>query len=266
MVFWSAVVLGVTVGASSGEVPVRRVVETEEAVYFEPAAPDLPNIVWVYPKTQTVLFRDAANPTYLQAERVLRNVQLPADPGSLEPSWSGKRALFYQVKSEDECVLKTRTEMRFIQQWVKAKGMTIQGTQRSAICSFTFNLRSETPAMVQELEAQAAAGTLIQHTFQLPLSVSSAEPLSWSTLHTGLVSGGVQVGSPQSPELAAFDLGLVDEAKALRSQPPVVRQSFLDAALQSLFGWDGGSSEVTLRASAPAGQYEFPSGTRVISL
>ncbi|WNG50677.1 hypothetical protein F0U60_46055 [Archangium minus] len=266
MSFWGAVLLTVTVGASGGGVPVLRVIETEEAVYFEPSEPNLSNIVWVYPKAQTVMFRPVGSEEYLQVERVLRDVQLPADPGTFEPSWKGKQALFYQVKSEDECVLKTRPEMRFVQQWGRAKGMTISGTQRHAICSFSFTLRNETPEMVQQLEAEAAAGTLIQHTFELPLSIASAAPLSWSTLRDGLVSDGVQVGSPRSLEMAAFDLGLVDEAKVLRSQPSEVQQSFLDAALQSLFGWDQVSPEVELSDVTPVGQYVFPSVTKIIPL
>ncbi|QRK09619.1 hypothetical protein JQX13_05660 [Archangium violaceum] len=266
MSFWNAVILAVTVGASGGGVPVVHVVETADAVYFEPTATHQSNIVWVYPKARTVVSRDAANATYLLVERVLRDVQLPADPGSLHPSWKGRQALFYQVESESECVLATRPEMRFIQQWVKAKGMTIHGTKRSAICSFSFELRGETPAMVQQLEAEAAAGTLIQHTFELSLGIPSAAPLSWSALHAGLVSDGVQVGGARSPELAAFELGLVGEADIVRSQPPEVQRSFLDAALLNLFGWDRVSPEVELRATAPAGQYEFPSMTDVIPL
>jgi len=266
MISWGAVVLSMAVNMASGPVPVRRVVETPEAVYFEPTAPDKQSIVWVFPKTKTVLTRYALDPTFLQADRVLRDVQLPTDLSALEPRWKGKRALFYQVTSQSECALKRRPEMRFVQQWVMAKDVTIDGTKRSAICSFTFKLRPETPELIQQLEREAEVGTLIEHVFNLPLSVTSTDPVRWELLYAGLRSSGVEAGIPQSTSLAAFELGLLRELSVLQSQPQEEQQFFLEAALQSLFGWDLESVEVQLSTAAPVGQYEFPSVLNVISL
>jgi hypothetical protein len=266
MSFWGAVALVVTVGSASGAAPAGRVVNTEDAVYFESTAAGQQGIVWVYPKTKTVVKRFTADPTFLQVDRLLRDVQLPANPGTVHPSWEGKQALFYQVVSQNECVLKLRTEMRFVQQMLMAKGVTVQGTQRSAICTFTFKLRNETADMVRQLEAEAAAGTLVQHVFGLELSTASGAPLPWASLHSSLVGGGVGVGVSRNTELAAFELGLLGAVSPLVQQPAEVRQAFLTTALQTLFGWDQVSPEVQLSATAPAGQYEFPGTTQTIPL
>ncbi|HEX8540001.1 MAG TPA: hypothetical protein VF664_21240 [Cystobacter sp.] len=255
-----------TVNSASGAVPARRVINTDDAVFFEPTADNQEGIVWVYPKTKTVVKRYAADPTYLQVDRLLRDVRLPADPGTLHPSWAGRQALFYQVTAREECVLKAWPTMQFVQQWVKAKGITIQGTQRSSICSFTFKLRNETPDMVRQLEAEAAAGTLVAHLFSLELSVASLEPLPWRPLHAALVDGGMAAGSPRSPELAAFELGVLGELGSLRQQSAELRQSFLTSAMKTLFGWNGVSPEVRLSAPPPSGQYDFPSTTQNIPL
>ncbi len=266
MSFWGAVALVVTLGSASGAAPAGRVVETADAVYFESTATGQQNIVWVYPKTKTVVKRNATDTSYLQVDKLLKDVQLPANPGTVHPSWEGKQALFYQVTSQTECVLKTRSEMRFIQQFVKAKGVTIQGTQRSAYCTFTFQLRNETPAMVQQLEAEAAAGTLVTHDFKLELSLAGPPPLSWSTLHAALVSGGVRAGVARSTELAAFELGLLGDVAPLLEASAAARQTFLTSALGTLFGWDQVSLEVQLAATAPTGQFEFPGPTQTIPL
>lgn len=266
MITWGAVLLSMAVGAVGGAVPVRRIVDTADAVYFEPTAANQQGVVWVYPKTRAVVSRYAQDPAYLQADLLLREVQLPTDLSTLEPGWRGKQALFYQVTAQSECILRGLPEMRFIQQWVRAKGVTIPGAQRSAVCSFTFQLRPETPALIRQLEQEAAAGRLLEHGLRLHLSAPSFPPLPWATLHAGLVRGGVQPDSPRTLELAAFELGLLDEVKVLQSQPLEVQQSFLEAALQNLFGWQRGSPRVQLTPAAPAGQYEGPSAPSVIPL
>lgn len=266
MIAWGAVLLSMTVGMAGGAVPVRRIVATADAVYFEPTAASQQDVVWVYPKTRAVVTRHAQDAAYLQADLLLREVLLPTDLSTLEPGWRGKRALFYQVTAQSECTLRALPEMRFVQQWVRAKGVTIPGAQRSAICSFTFQLRPETPALIRQLEQEAEAGRLLEHGLRLHLSVPSFQPLPWTTLHASLVRGGVEPGSPRTSELAAFELGLVDEVKVLQDQPPEVQQSFLETALRNLFGWQRGSPRVQLTPTAPAGQYEGPSVPSVISL
>jgi hypothetical protein len=266
MIAWGAVLLSMAVGAAGGAVPVRRIVDTADAVYFEPTAASQQGVVWVYPKTRAVVARSAQDPAYLQADLILREVQLPDDLSTLEPGWRGKQALFYQVTAQSECILRRLPEMKFIQQWVRAKGVTIPGAQRSAICSFTFQLRPETPALIRQLEEDAEAGRLLEHGLRLHLSVPSFPPLPWATLHTSLVRGGVQPGDSRTSELAAFELGLLGEVRVLQSQPSEVQRSFLETALQNLFGWHQGSPRVQLTPTAPAGQYEGPSVPSVISL
>ncbi|PTL75654.1 hypothetical protein [Vitiosangium sp. GDMCC 1.1324] len=255
-----------TVSTAQAAVPAKRIITTDDAVYFEPSDPSQSDIIWVYPKTKTTLKRYELDPSYLQADRVLRDVTLPANPGEIHPSWEGKQALFYQTVSQNECVLNRTTAMRFVQQFVTAKGITIHGTKRTPICTFTFQLRNETPAMVAELEAAAAAGTLITHVFGLDFSVAALAPIPWNSVHAGLVAGGVSAGSPRSSELAAFELGLVDAVVPVARLSAEARRSFLNAALQTLFGWDQVAPEVQLVATAPAGQYDFPGQTQNVPL
>lgn len=266
MISWGTVVLCVAVGVANGGVPVRRVVETAEAVYFEPAATEQQHIIWAFPKTRVVVTRHEQDPAYLQVALFLRNVQLPADLGTLEPDWKGRQAVFHQVTSPSECTLERRPEMKFIQQWAKARGVTFPGAQRSAICSFTFKLRPETPELVQRLEEDAEAGRLMAHGLRLHLVVISLEPLRWATLHAGLVREGVEVDRPRASEFAAFELGALREVKSLQRQPAEVRQSFLEAALLNLFGWQPDSPTARLIPTAPEGQFEAPGVPKVISL
>lgn len=264
MISWGAVALIVTVGAANAAAPTRGVVVTETAVYFESTTPGQQNIIWVYPKAWTEVTRHEPNPAYVQVSRRLHDVQLPANPGTLNPSWEGKQAQFYQVTSRNECVLNRRTEMAFIQQFLRVKDVTIPGAQRNPICIFTFTLRNETPAMYEAL--RAAAATLIQHDFSLEVTSATSAPLPWTSLHAELVSGGVQPGGTRPTELAAFELGLVESTEPVRAQPETVRQSFLDTALEQLFGWDRVAPEVQLRQTAPTGQFDFPTTTQTIPL
>ncbi|MFP2960034.1 hypothetical protein ACLEPN_19950 [Myxococcus sp. 1LA] len=233
-------------------------------MYFESTTPGQQDIIWVYPKTWTEVTRHEPNPAYVQVNRRLHDVQLPADPGTIHPGWAGKQARFYQVTSRNECVLNRRQEMSFIQQFLRAKDVTVPGAQRTPICIFTFTLRNETPAMYEAL--RAAAATLIQHDFALEVTSATSAPLPWTSLHAELVSGGVQPGSARPTELAAFELGLIGATASLQQQSLAVKQSFLDAALEQLFGWDRVALEVALRQSAPTGQFDFPTTTQTIPL
>ena len=265
MIVWGAVALAVAVSASGSE-PARRVVTTEDAVYFEPTEASQSGIVWVYPKTKTVVKRFPQDATYLEVDRVLKDVQLPADPGTVHPAWAGKQAVFYQLTSQTECVLNRTTAMRFVQQFVKAKSVTIPGAQRNPFCTFTFKLTGETPDMVRQLETAAAAGTLVTHDFGLVLAIASGASIPWAPLHTSLVAGGVPTGPPRSSELASFELGLLTETGSLSQQPVAVRRSFMESAMLNLFGWDLVAPEVQLSATAPAGQFDLPGETQTIPL
>jgi hypothetical protein len=253
------------VPAFADEPRATAVVETQEAVFFQPI--DFPDIVWFLPHSEEKMF--PAEPQlpgqdYWRAAVVLKKVSLH-DPGQLRPEWAGKTLKPYILRPDTECVLHKTPEMHFVFQEVKAKGHDISAANEAPVCQFSFKLQGLVgPATIADLEAKASDGKLIDKDLTLHLRQASTVP--WAQVYAAVQDA---LGK-QSSSLMTTDEAQAAVAKALASaslaavraaMTPAEKSDFLETVYEWLFielpSPTSNDTEAMLVGTVPAGDLAY---------
>lgn len=218
---------------------VSRVVETQEAYFFDSIDSAHEGVVFYLPKAETIVRPVSAVSSAWVAELVLREVP-PVAPGALRAEWAGRLLQPYILRPQRECALERVDGMRFITQRVQARGRDVSAAVAAPVCSFSFALderRADPSTLVAALQQRAAQDRLITRDIKLQLQRVEVT-VGWSALHRTLANLGAAT-TDASPYEAAGMVGV-----ALRLEAPLVdistwssaeRRRFFDSALTALF-------------------------------
>jgi hypothetical protein len=255
-----AVLASAAAPARAAPLPVSAVVETPEAIFFQPVA--FPEVVWYFPRSTARLFPvEPAVPgaNYWRAAVELSDVDT-SDLAALQPEWLGKSPVPYIVRPATECQLKRLPEMKFVYQEIRAQGHDISAASALPACQFVFRLPSAiSPELGARLEALVASGTLVARDLRVSLELRAA--VAWSTVHAAVAAAleDAGEGDPEglTPEqaLAAIQAALASEALAAvnTAMTPDEALAFIDRALAELFEPVDDSVALALVDTPPAG-------------
>jgi hypothetical protein len=256
-----ALLAGAASSAQAAPLPVSAVVETPEALFFQPVA--YPGVVWYFPRSEARLF--AVQPpvpgaNYWRAAVALVEVDT-SDLAALRPEWLGKSPVPYIVRPASECALNRQPEMRFVQQEIRAQGRDTSAASPLPACQFVFRLPPTiSPELAARLEALVSTGSLVTRDFRVSLELRAA--VAWSIVH-GAVAAALEDGEEADGELtpeqatAAVESALASEALAVVSSAMTAdeRSAFVDAALATLFEAGDEPDALQLLEAAPAGAF-----------
>jgi hypothetical protein len=162
---------------------VLSIVEMEDVIFFQPS--NAPDVVWYIPRTTTRFAEAEESPGFWRASVVLRDADLDVPLASLNPDWQGATLVPFIVRPTRECTLDTSSGLRLVQQQVRAQGRDVSAAIEVPVCQFSFRLpRNAAPTLIEELQAAADGGTLIE--YELALSLQQQLSISWSVLHAAV--------------------------------------------------------------------------------
>ena len=245
--------------AQAAPLPVSAVVETADALFFQPIA--YPGVVWYFPRSAPRLFPVAPaipGANYWRAAVALAEVDT-SDLAALRADWLGRTPVPYIVRPASECQLQRLPEMKFVQQEIRALGHDVSAASPLPPCQFAFRLPSVISAdLSARLQALVDAGTLVARDLRVSLELRSA--VAWSIVHAAVSAALEDAGhsGEVAPEQAvdAIQSALASDALAAvnDAMTPDELLAFSDRALEQLFEPGSDSGALVLSDAPPAGE------------
>lgn len=239
---------------------VKQIVETELAVFWEPAGEENHNIIFYFPKTETSLVETGRNSDRVRGYRATLKSKITTLPAleSVNPQWSGKSLRPFSIRSTESCRF-NGDDILFLKAELDSAGRTVSGSEES-ICQFSFSIRMRNLNEVSaQLNEKAKANTLIGR--RLPLSLAAVDPestweLPWSDLYRQMIP---YAGQKFEHDEAVLLLGLTlahesSAAGKVRSLQSEDRLRFVEYGLNTLFS-RGSDGRLLLSSFVPEGMF-----------
>lgn len=250
------------VGASFAASPTdaKNVVETDSGVFWEPSDEANSNIVFYFPKTETVVTATGVSSAQVRGYTATLKPKMTTLPAieSVNPAWSGKSLRPFSIKASDACKF-NETNVLFVNADIDIAGRTVSGADET-ICQFHFSIRIRNhDEVIAQVNAKAGANTLIGRSLPLSLSVASTDgawTLPWSTVQGFLKPHARERFEHDEAVLLlglalSRDAGVVSKVRALPSEE---RVSLVEQALGKVFV-EGNDGRLSLVSESPTGQF-----------
>lgn len=247
--------------ASAADVPVSAVVETPDALFFQPSS--FPDVVWYFPKSAVRAFPAVPaipGQNYWRAAVELKAVDV-SDPATLRSDWAGKALVPFIVRPPKECNLFRQPEMRFVIQEYRELNRDVSAANPAPVCQYSFRLPATIPSeLTSRLAELAANGTLIEHHLRIALLVEMR--VGWQVVHAAVAAAlGRHAGEELTPDEACTavgralaDPGLIDLGTAMTADES---QAFLDLVVAALFSPGRAWGKVLFATDPPKGEVVY---------
>ncbi len=246
--------------ALADPIRVTGVVETDHAVFFQPA--EFPDVVWFFARTElsvTIVPPQVPAGTFRRAAIVFKSITSD-DVAHLPEGWATKSFVPFIIRPTTECSLTRLPEMRFVTQDVHALGHDITSANPPA-CRFSFRLPTVlSPDLEARLDALITSDTLV--TRALPLDLAVEAGIAWSDVLAAVAAAlgdGPTTGLTREEARAAIEGALAGPELAVvrTSVTPDEARAFVDAALAKLFVALSSGAALNLVTTAPAGSVVY---------
>jgi hypothetical protein len=247
--------------ASAADVRVSAVVETPDALFFQPSS--FPDVVWYFPRTAIRTFPAVPaipGQNYWRAAVELRAVDV-SDPATLRSDWAGKALVPFIVRPPKECNLLRQPEMRFVIQEYRELNRDVSAANAAPVCQYSFRLPAVIPSeLTSRLAELVANGTLIEH--HLPIALLVEARVGWHVVHSAVAAElgrhGVDELTPGEARAAVGSAlagpALVDLGTAMTADES---QAFLDSAVAALFSPGRTWGKVLFSSVPPKGEIVY---------
>lgn len=250
------------VGASYAASPIdtKNVVETDSGVFWEPSDEANRNIVFYFPKTETVVNTTGVSSSQVRGYTATLKPKMHTLPSieSVHQAWAGKSLRPFSIKTNESCKF-NETNVLFVNVDTDIAGRTVSGADET-ICQFRFSIRTRNhDEVLAQINEKMRNNTLIGRSLPLSLSVASTESawmLSWSTVQEFLKPHARERFEHDEAVLLlgialSRDAGIVSKVRALPSEE---RVNFVEQALGNVFA-EGNDDMLSLVSGSPAGQF-----------
>lgn len=208
--------------ASEYDLQITKVVETNDAIYFEPESDLHRNIIYYFPKTEVLVEPFLAtikkNTIHVSARLQKLTKRIPEQ---LHISWKGKLLRPYTLIAQQDCEINVDSSIR-IEQFLSARGKTLFGIPDTIICDYFLQTNElDFESKLSEVRRLNFKKKLLNTnlTLNLKTPIIDQRLISLTDLHDFLkttleLSSDILFSIDEAMFLLGISLGYIDDIKA----------------------------------------------------